>query len=289
MNTSVDASIHWLAFHYKPTNYTHFKHGSALTPSIQNFIRGAFYAETAICLFLQLLNLFMLHRLQHKMVTDLLKTQLTLVQAMLVPTNLALFEYLDKGQTLIQLSLGASLDLVQALLFILIIVDRVLAVKLANRYSQVVKRGGVLVIVILIWGVSIFYGAANIGFHDWKSVYDVQVTCDIMLLIVFVMGYSYVEFKVGVAKQTLMEDKRATLIHAWQGEIRYGVQMSSVIIYFYFSFLTTVSVLFGIRITSIHYLLWTFTYLLEAIVHICGLRKSCSCFEKSNLPAYKRH
>ena len=265
----------WDEIHfYHPTHHTSFARAPSFSAEAHRIINGIFYAETTLCLLLQLINLFMLHRLRCKTVKQLLETQITFVQMLLVPTNVVLFEWVNKGQTMLMLSIGAGLDLAQVLLFLVVIIDRVLAVKLANHYSQKITRGYMMVVVILIWGVSIFYGAAHIGFVDWNSEYRIQAIFDLVLFMVFISAYSYVVFNVDLAKMTLKQGARTTLTLISQRNVQYDVEMASVIIYFYFSVITTYSVALGFQIRSIHYLFWTFTYLLEAIIHVFGMRKT---------------
>ena len=166
------------------------------------------------------------------------------------------------------------MDLAQVLFFLVMVIDRVLAVRLAERYPQVIKRSSMFLLILLIWGVSIVYGGTHIGLVDWVSAYRIQIACDIVLLVAFVVSYSYVCFKVNLAKEILKQGSTVTLTCVAQQRVQYGQPMGAVIIYFYFSFLTTLSVVFGIPITPIHYQLWTFTYLFEATYHLCGLARS---------------
>ena len=128
---------------------------------------------------------------------------------------------------------------------------------------------------VLIWGLSIFYGAANIGIASWRAAYLVQVSCDMVLLGVFIGGYSFVMFQVNLLKQRARQIERETSVYVPHPDIPYSLQMGSVIVYFYFHSLPTVTVLFGLKIFSVHYLFWSFTYLMVASLYLCGLKRAC--------------
>ena len=224
-----------------------------------------FFSETGLCLAIQMVNLVLLYRVKHKTATDLLAVHLTCVQTMLCATNVVLFKNLKVGQTRVEFSLCASLNLVQVLIFVTITIDRVVAVKQADRYTRVLQTRKMARILMLIWGMSIFYGAVQMGFNDSKSAYRILITCDAALLALFVFGYTYVVFKVNFSRV----------------DTPYCAQMWSVIIYLYFSFLTTLAVFFGFTISHVHYLVWTLTYLLVAMVYSCVLKTACHVYQQA--------
>ena len=268
---------------YLNTNYTALSHFRGMSASARNFVEILFYTETAFSLALQLLNIYLFYKQKHKTAAELLSIQLICAQTMLNPTNAVLFKHLKEGHTRVMLSLGVSLDLAQVLLLLVITIDRIVAVKLADRYSKVIKRNTAMLVGVLIWGLSIFYGAANIGIASWRAAYLVQVSCDMVLLAVFIGGYSFVMFQVNLLKQRAREMERDTSVYVHYPDIPYSLQMRSVIVYFYFHSLPTVTVLFGLKIFSVHYLFWSFTYLLVASFYLCGLKRSLIAQRESKL------
>ena len=101
MNVSFNppALQEWQPAHYRPTKYITFSHQTGFSISTQNILNATMYGETGLCLFLQLINIIMLHRLRNKTVAELLVTQLICVQTMLAPTNVVLFHYHHTGNT----------------------------------------------------------------------------------------------------------------------------------------------------------------------------------------------
>ena len=260
-----------LAFTHKPHHH-HKKVITTTTTAYDDTATIIFAIETAVCLQLQMLGVFLLFKMRRKRILDLFLLHLLLVQMLVALVNILLFVRLHHARTEYELGLGATLGLAHILSLIAITIDRLLAVKLDDKYPLVLTHGKFQKILLLIWAASISYGVI-ITFTGSTLARHMQVGFDVVLVVFFTVADSYVVFQVKVAKQTFTQVTNEILENPPQRKYHYRVPLVTVIIYFYFYFIPNLTIPAGVAVSNWHFVVWTANNMLDSIVYIFGFKR----------------
>ena len=231
-----------------------------------SILQYIFYIESSIGILLGILGLFCLLKGPNKRPSDRTLAHLTVCNILSVGMSIPFEHNMEKANYYIG---GAvrGIYVLYALILIIIMVDRILAVSLILRYRVIVTHRRLTIALLSAWIISTICGSS---YHFIESpVYDYVIfSFSPAVVLFFIASYTYIIIKVRITKKVLSNaDQRSR----GQSSINYWIPFTIILTYIFFQVAIDLIVAFsGFNVTTWHYILWTLNPTSDTLIYILG-------------------
>ena len=231
-----------------------------------NILQYIFYIESSISILLGILGLFCLLTGPNKRPSDRMLAHLTVCNILSVGLSIPFEHNKIKADYYIGGTVR-GIYVLYALILIIIMVDRILAVSLILRYRVIVTHKRLSVTLLSAWILCIVCGVL---YHFFKSpLYDyVMFSFSPAVVLFFIASYTYIIIKVRTTRKVL---SNADQLSRGQSSIKYWIPFTIILTYIFFQVTVDLIAAFSeFNVTTWHYILWTLNPTSDTLIYILG-------------------
>ena len=221
-----------------------------------------FVIETVLCFLLGTLGVALLLKPGDNKPSDVMLAHLTLCDMLNIAVNLVVEimytnKMLSNQATLIMEGIGYAFLLPHLMTLVIITVDRILAINLVFRYRLVVTNKRLTILLVIVWILSAVYGTS---YYFVRSKYYKKVLFSLSLVVVvfFIVSYTYIIIKVRRTRKALSSAGQTNR----QSRFNYWIPFTIILTYILFVVVTDLTLVFNVRMSIWHFLVWDLIRLL---------------------------
>ena len=224
-----------------------------------------FLIESSVCILMGILGLVCLLQGLDKKPSDRILAHLTVCNIFSVVMSIIFEHDMEKATHYIG-GVVRGIYILYALILIIIMIDRILAVSLILRYRVMVSNKRLTIALLCAWVLSFLFG---MSYHLFKSsLFDyVLFSLSAIVVLFFIASYTYIIIKIRIKRKVLLN----TGHRSKESSINYWVPFIIILSYILFQVAVDLSVAFsGLHPTTWHYILWNINSVVDTLTYILG-------------------